>query len=159
MFVAVAHVASEGALRTYRAGAAVPLNCSPVDVPGERKQMGAGMRPEPSAQGLPRGLGQIGHCLDAHLVKLGGRLVANPPQRLDGQRMQELQLMFGIDDQQAVGLGSLGSDLGEELGPRHADRDRQPGLGLHIGPDASGDVRRRSEQMLGAAHIEERLVD
>ena len=42
--------------------------------------------------------------------------------------MQELELAVGRHDEQPVGLRDAARDLGEELRPRDADRDRQPDL-------------------------------
>ena len=50
------------------------------------------------------------------------------PQPLDRERMEEGELPVGRHDEQAVGLGDPARHLGEELRPRHADRDRQADL-------------------------------
>ena len=52
----------------------------------------------------------------------GGRIC--PPQA-DREFMQEVELLRGIDDEEAVGLCGLGDDLGKMLHPRHANGNRQ----------------------------------
>ena len=65
------------------------------------------------------------------------------PQPLHRQRMQEGQLAVGRDDEQAVGLRHPARHLGQELGPRDADRDRQPDALAHLAPQPQRDVGRR----------------
>ena len=50
------------------------------------------------------------------------------PEPLDGERVEEPELVVGRDDEQAVGLGDAARHLREELRSRDADRDRQPDL-------------------------------
>jgi hypothetical protein len=46
---------------------------------------------------------------------------ADAPHQRDGQRMKELELSFGLDDDQAIWLRDLGCDFRQVLGTRHAD--------------------------------------
>ena len=66
------------------------------------------------------------------------------PQPLDRQRMQELELALGRHDEQAVGLGRAARDLREDLRPRDADAERQPGLLAHLAAQPRGDLGRRA---------------
>ena len=62
-------------------------------------------------------------------------------------------------DEQAVGLGRRARHLGQELGSRRPDRDRQPDRRPDLGPQVPGDVDRRPADPPEAADVEERLVD
>jgi hypothetical protein len=46
----------------------------------------------------------------------------------------------GRDHEQAVGLGHPAGHLGQELGPGHPDRDRQPTCSRTAGAQLDGDV-------------------
>ena len=48
------------------------------------------------------------------------------PESLDAQRMEEVELARRRHHQEPVGLRHSARHLGQELGPRHADRDGQP---------------------------------
>ena len=87
---------------------------------------------------------------DAVPVQLRGRHLADAPQPLDGQRMEEGELAVGRHDQQPVGLGDAARDLREELGARDADGDRQAHLLADGGAQPRGDrgrACRRSRSM------------
>ena len=71
---------------------------------------------------------------------------ADAPEPLDRQRVEEVELAVGRHHEQAVGLGHAARDLGEELGPRDADRDRQADLLAHLAPQPHGDLRRRARR-------------
>jgi hypothetical protein len=73
--------------------------------------------------------------------------------------VQEAQFGRGIDDAQAIRLGDLRGDLGEVLGARHPDRDRQPELVAHAPAHGLRDDRGGAKQMLGPGHVGESLVD
>ena len=88
-----------------------------------------------------------------------GRGGPDAPQRLDRQRVEEVELALGRDDQQPVGLGLRARHLGEELRARDADRDRQPDLLAHLAPQPPRDLLRRAGDPLHPARVEERLVD
>jgi hypothetical protein len=109
-----------------------------------------------------RGLRQLGDLTDGRDpagAQLLGRDRADAPQPFDGKRMQERQLSVRRHDQQPVGLRDGAGDLGQELGPRHADRDRQSDLLEHPTPQAHGDLPRRARDPPQPAHVQERLVD
>ena len=72
--------------------------------------------------------GQFTHRGNPPLAQLRGGDLADPPDHLDGQRMQEVEFALGLDDEQAVGFGDAARDLGEELRSRDADGDRQSDL-------------------------------
>ena len=104
-------------------------------------------------------LGDVGDRLDAVRVQLLGGLRADAPQPAHRQRMQERQLAVGRHQQQAVGLGLLAGHLGEELGARDADGDRQPDLVTHPLAQPRADLHRRARHPAQPADVEERLVD
>ena len=90
---------------------------------------------------------------------LRGRHLADAPEPLHRQRVEELELAVGRDDEQAVRLRDGARDLREELRPRHADGDPQPDA-LEDGPaQPNGDLGGRAGEPLEPAHVEERLVD
>ena len=64
-----------------------------------------------------------------------------------------------LHEQQPVRLGHARGDLGQELRPRDADRDRQPDLVAHPLPQPRGDLDRRARDPPHPAHVDERLVD
>ncbi len=88
-----------------------------------------------------------------------GRRRADAPERLDRQRVEEGPLAARRHDQQAVRLGDGAGHLGEELGRRHAHRDRQPHLLAHAPAQVRRDLGRRARDPLEPAHVEEGLVD
>ena len=101
----------------------------------------------------------IGHRADAERVQLGRGDLADAPEPLDGQRLQERALAVRRHEQQAIGLGDPARDLGEELRARDPHRDRQPDLVGHPRPQLRGDLHRRPDDLEQAADLEERLVD
>ena len=96
---------------------------------------------------------------DPALAQLVGGDRADAPQPLDRQRVQEGELAAGRHHEQAVGLGHAAGHLGQELGPRHADRDRQADALEDLAAQAHGDVHRRPGDPAHPADVEERLVD
>jgi hypothetical protein len=97
-----------------------------VAIVGERVEMPARRAAE---HGDQVALGERRHLPDHRQpagVQLAGRDRPDAPQPLDRQWVQELQLLPGGDDQQPVRLRDRAGDLGEVLGRRHADGDRQP---------------------------------
>ena len=73
--------------------------------------------------------------------------------------MKEGELGPRLDDNQPVGLGDLGGDLGQVLGAGDADGDRQGKFVAHPPADGCGDLGRRAEEVLAAGHVGESLVD
>ena len=106
--------------------------------------------------------GNCGHLADrpdpAVVQALCG-LRSDAPQTLDRERMEEVELAVGWHDEQAVRLGDPARDLGEELRPRHADRDRETDAVAHIPTQARRDLGRRPGDPPHATDVEERLVD
>ena len=82
-----------------------------------------------------------------------------PQRRLDGERVEEVELAFRWDDEQAVRLGDGARDLREELRPRDADRDRQADSLEDVAAQAHRDLARRARDPLEPADVEKRLVD
>ena len=73
--------------------------------------------------------------------------------------MKELELAFGIDDDQPVGLGHLRGDLRQVFGARHPHRDRQSQFGPHATADRLRNFNRRTEETHRARDVGESLVD
>ncbi len=73
--------------------------------------------------------------------------------------MQKGQLTVGRNHQQAVRLGHAAGYLGQELGPRHADGDRQVDPLAHLAAQPRRHFAGRAGDLLHAAHVQERLVD
>ena len=72
------------------------------------------------------------------------------PQPLDGQQVQEGELAAGRHHEQAVGLGQGAGHLGQELRPRHPDRDRQADALEDLVAQPHGDVHRRPRDAAAA---------
>ena len=115
--------------------------CSwPIDFAGSRSLTVVGVQPaRPVADHRPdlaeapleevlRQRRQVADRPDAVLAQHRRRLRADAPQPRDRQRREELGLGARRDDDQPVRLAEVGGDLGDELRPRDADRDRQPDL-------------------------------
>ena len=86
--------------------------------------------------------------------------LADAPQALDRQRVQERELAVGRHDEQPVGLGDAARDLGEELRPATPTVIGKPDLRRARRAQAHGDLASacpRAARM--PAHVEERLVD
>ena len=82
-----------------------------------------------------------------------------PQSRSTGSGWRNLELLVGRHLQEPVRLRDGARDLGEELRPGDADRDRQPDPLEHVAPQPFRDLDRRPEGALHAAHVEEGLVD
>ena len=99
---------------------------------------------------------------DAVDAALGERLPSDrtdAPHEADGQRVEERPLVGRLDHDQPVRFGHLRRDLGEVLGARRADRDRQPDLVAHPGSDPPPDDIGLAEQAHGPGDVEEGFVD
>ena len=92
-------------------------------------------------------------------MQLARRRRPDAPEPLDRERMEEVELAVGLDDEQAVGLRDAARHLRQELRPRHPDRDRQADPLAHVATQPRRDLRGRSRQPLHPANVEERLVD
>ena len=66
----------------------------------------------------------VTHRHDVEVSQLLGRDLADAPQLLDRQGMQELGLALRRHSQQSVGFRECTGDLGQELGACDSDRDR-----------------------------------
>ena len=145
--------APERALRADRAAAAGRVctgrgsrlcasawRCRPAAAPEHRdeRRLAAARRPRRPSR-----------CPRVAQLRRGHR--ADAPQPLDRERVQERQLAVGRHDEQPVGLGDAARDLGQELRPRDADRDRQADPLAHVAPQPRGDVDRRAGDPLHPA--------
>ena len=93
------------------------------------------------------------------LAQLRRRHLADAPEPLHRQRVQEVAFTLGRHDEQAVGLADGAGDLGEELGAGDPDGDRETDVGPHPFPQPGGDLGRRAGDLEQPTHIEEGLVD
>ena len=108
-------------------------------------------------------IGQRRHLADGAQAQRVQPLLAfgaDAPQPADRQRGQgtSAHLVRLEDDDRPSGLRRSLASLARNLFGRDADRGRQPRLGADAVLDLPGDLRRRAEQPLAAAHVEERLV-
>jgi hypothetical protein len=103
--------------------------------------------------------GQLTDAGDALLVQRARGDVADTPESLHRQRMQELQFAVRRDQPQPVGLGDGAGHLGEELGAGDAHRDGQadPVADLRAQPRRDGD--RLARDPAQPADVEKGLVD
>ena len=151
---------AERALRPDRAAAAPDLHRPRIAVVGERVQLAARRPPEPQdEQRTRRARRPRRRSVMPRSWSFLGRHRPDAPEPLDGERVEKRQLAVGRHHEQAVGLGDAAGHLGEELGSRHADRDRQADLLEHLAPQPHGDLGRRARDPLQPAHVEEGLVD
>src|ERR1700732_1896965 len=73
--------------------------------------------------------------------------------------MKEIEFRSGIDDDEAVRLRHLRSNLCEVLRTRDANRNRQTKFHSHTASNDARDLGRRSEQVWGLCYVGERLID
>ena len=101
-----------------------------------RARAGAGPTPARAAPRAwpPPGPATWPTVVSPRCVELLGGDPADAPEPLDRQRVEELELAVGRHHEQPVGLGHAAGHLGQELGPRHADGDRQPDPLEHLAP-------------------------
>jgi hypothetical protein len=151
--------AAEGLLGADRAAPPAGVHRSRVAVVGERVQVAPAGPAEQRDQQRFAQRGDLADRADPHAVQGGCGDPADPPEPLDGQRVQEGQLALRRDQQQPVGLGDPAGHLGQELGARDAHRDGQPDLLEHVAAQRRGDVVRGPGDPPQPAHVEERLVD
>ncbi len=90
-------------------------------VPRQRQQVGAGPGTQPLPEHPPVGVGQLTHGGDAELMQLRFGDRPDSPYVVDGQRVEEGDLVFGVDHLHAVGLGVPAPHLGQELGAGRTD--------------------------------------
>jgi hypothetical protein len=84
---------------------------------------------------------------------------SNPPEPLDGERVEKCQLALRRHEQQPVRLCNSARHLRQELRPRDSDRDRQADALAHGAPQAHRDLAGAAGNPAHAANVEERLVD
>ncbi len=91
------------------------LDRAGVTSPGERVQVGAGRLAETPLERLERRVGDVGDRVEAEAEQLLLGLVADAPERGDGELLDERDDLVDRDDDHAVGLGEVGGELGDEL--------------------------------------------
>ena len=117
--------AAERPLGSDRAASSADVDPPWIAVVGERPEMtSGGGTDDPRQRGFAEP-GDLRHRGDRAVVELPCGDRSHAPQALDRQRVEERQLAVDGHDQQAVRLGDPARDLREELGPGHADGDRQ----------------------------------
>ncbi len=126
---------------------------------GERVQVTSAGHTEHARQLVFVELGHLAHRGDSPSVELGRRDPADAPQTLDWQRMQKGQFALRLDDQEAIRLGHAAGHLGQELGPGHPDRDREPHLLADLAAQPERDLDRSSADVTQAADIQKGLVN
>ena len=97
-------------------------------------------------------------CRPSRSERLLG-LVPHPPQRPDGQLLDEGHHLVAGHDDHAVGLGQSGRELGDELRRRDPDRAGDALLVVDGVADQLADPRRVAEPADRARHVEEGLVE
>ena len=150
---------AERALRADRAPTAARPHAAAVVVVRQCVEVPARRASEHRHERLLRQLGHLADRPDPAVVQALCGLRSDAPQTLDRERMEEVELAVGWHDEQAVRLGDPARDLGEELRPRHADRDRETDAVAHIPTQARRDLGRRPGDPPHATDVEERLVD
>ena len=130
-----------------------------VPIPGQRPKLAADRPAEQSLQRLARCLGQLPDGQNPDLGQPGPGHRTDSPHELHREVVQKVELGVWLNDDQTIRLGDLGCNLGQVLGPGHADRDRQTDFCSNPGSDGAGHVGRRTEQMDRSANIGEGFVD
>ena len=118
-----------------------------------------GRRPEHRHEGRLGQERQPADGRDASVTEPAGGDGATPQSRSTGSGWRNASLTVGRHHEEAVRLGDRARYLGEELGPRHSDRDRQADLVTDVPSQPRGDLGRRADASLHPADVEERLVD
>src|SRR5581483_1430340 len=135
------------------------LDRSRVPVARERMQLSSLSPAEQRNEHGLRDLGELTDRGDPELVEARRRRRPDTPDALDLERMQEVELVARLDDEQPVRLRDPARHLGEELRPRDPHGERQPDLRSDPLAQPRGDLDRRPHAALEAADVEERLVD
>ena len=130
----------ERVLRPDRAPPRPGLHPPRVAVVRERVQLAPGRPAEHLHERRLVQRGDLRHPPDPVRVQLARRRRPDAPEPLDGQRVEELQLLAGRDLEQPVRLADRARDLGEELRRRDPDGDRQPDLLAHPRAQPLGDL-------------------
>lgn len=141
-----------------RSSATIASNPTRIADPGKRVQLLAQRLAEQSLERAWRRGGKLADSDDPLSASLA-RVTGPTPHISWTGGHGGLELGPGIDHDEPVGLGDLQGDLGEMLGPRHADRDRQTELGPDPSADRGGDLGRSPEEMRAARDVSEGLVD
>src|SRR5579864_4594 len=125
----------------------------------KRKEMGRGAVTESTLEHAVGQRDDVPNRLHAETAERRSGLLADPPQRVAGQRIQELVDVAGGYMHDAVGLRVLAREFGEELVRRDTDRARERALRSHARADFLCDRNRLAEQTHGSADVEERFVE
>ena len=136
----------ERPLRPDRPPAPARPDTPSVVVVRERVQVPARGAAEHRDERLLRELRDLTDRPDPAVVQARRGLRPDAPQPLDRKRVEEPELPLGRDDEQPVGLRDAARDLGEELRPRDADRDRETDALAHVPTQPRRDLGRRSRR-------------
>ena len=104
-------------------------------------------------------LGDLADRLDPDLAELPPGCRPDSPEALDGEGVEEVELLPGRDAQEAVGLRHAARNLGEELRTRDSDRDGNADALADVAAEALGDLARGARDSAHPADVEEGLVD
>ena len=114
---------------------------------GQSVEVAAGGTAEHGHQHRLRKPRDLADCPDPTVVELVGGDRPDTPEPLDRERVQEGELAIGRHHEQAVGLGDAARNLGEELRPRHPDRNREADPFADVAPQALGDLDRGPDSL------------
>ena len=149
----------EGLLGADRLRLALGHDRARIVVARERVQPRAERISERACERRFRQRGQLADRRHGETLEAFERGRTHAPEARDRERREEVALGSGRDDDEAVGLGEVARELGEELGGGDTDRHDEAGFVAHAAPDRRGDLGPGAEQAPRAAHVEEGLVD
>ena len=121
--------------------------------------MPAGRSAQHRDQGSGRRSCDVADGGDPPIVQLRRRRCADSPHPFDRERVEEGKLVLGRHDEEPIGLGDRAGHLGQELGPRHSDRDPEAHLVEDVPPQLHRDLGRGTGDPPQATDVEECLVD
>src|SRR5436190_21690966 len=116
--------------------------------------MPSGSTSEHGDEGRLLELGDLADRPDASAPELLRRHPADSPETLDGEWVQEVELVLRRDHEEAVRLRDSACDLRKELRPSYTNGDRQADVVEHRLSQARGDLGRRPrDPQIGRAHV------
>ena len=124
----------------------------------ERVHVGPEARAEPAFERIEGGRRDLSDRGDPPRLQALPGAGPDPPQPIDGQRVQEAGHLARGDDGQPVGLAAVARDLRHVLGGGDPHRDGEPGRLEHRAPDRFAHRARRAGERLASRHVHERLV-
>ena len=113
---------------------------------------------EAGLEHVQRPLAELADGADAQPLEDLAALLADAPEPLDRQRIEELLHLVRLHDDQGVGLLQVAGDLGQELVGGHAHRRHQPQFLADRLLDLPSDLHGRAEEVLAAGHVQKGFV-